>query len=107
MPNFVTEALQEGEALFTNLGQLDKLDDVVVGLVQQAAKAVITRAVNTAFGAVAQQLAVLDSNTAARCRTKAQAVVTAATIVATALGSAGAGRCSPTPPPCRPRSTRF
>lgn len=90
MPNFVTEALQEGEALFTNLGQLDKLDDVVVGLVQQAAKAVITQAMNTAFGAVAQQLAVLDSNTAA-LQAQAQAVVTAATSVATALGSAGAG----------------
>jgi hypothetical protein len=90
MPNFVTEALQEGEALFNSLGQLDKLDDVIVRLVQQAAKAVITQAMNTAFGAVAEQLAVLDTNTAA-LQTQAQTVVAAATSVATAIGSAGAG----------------
>jgi hypothetical protein len=93
MPNFVTEALQEGEALFNNLGQLDKLDDVVVGLVQQAAQAVITQAMKLAFDTIAKQLAVLDANTAA-LQAQAQAVVTAATGVASALGSAGAGLLS-------------
>ena len=88
MPNFVTEALQEGEALFNNLGQLDKLDDVLVGLVQKAAQAVITQAINTAFKSVAQQLSVLDTQTAA-LEAQAQDVVTAAAGAASALGSAG------------------
>lgn len=89
MPNFVTEALQEGEALFNNLGQLDKLDDVIVRLVQQAAQAAITQAMDLAFTTVAKQLAVLDANTAA-LEAQAQAVVTAASAVASALGTAGA-----------------
>jgi len=93
MPNFVTEALREGEALFNNLGQLDKLDDVIVGLVQQAAKAVVTQAMNEAFGSVARQLAVLDNTTAA-LQAQAQAVATAAAGVASALGGAGAGLLS-------------
>jgi hypothetical protein len=88
MPNFVTEAMQEGEALFSKLGQLDKLDDVVAGLVRQAAQAVITQAMKLAFDSVAKQLAVLDANTAA-LKGQAQAVVMAATGVASALGSAG------------------
>lgn len=90
MPNFVTEAMQEGEALFAKLGQLDKLDVVVVGLVRQAAQAVITQAMKLAFDTVAKQLAVLDANTAA-LQAQAQAVATAATGVASAVGSAGAG----------------
>ena len=87
MPSFVTEALQEGEALFNNLGQLDKVDDVIVGLVKNAAKAAIEQAIKAAFDTVVQQLAVLDANTSA-LKAQAQAVVTAATTVATALGSA-------------------
>jgi hypothetical protein len=93
MPNFVTEALQEGEALCTNLGQLDKLDDVIVGLVKQAAQAAITQAMQLAFNMVAKQLAVLDTNTAA-LEAQAQAVVAAASGVASALGSAGASLLS-------------
>lgn len=87
MPNFVTEALQEGESLFSNLGQLQKVDDVIVGLVKNAAKAAIEQAIQAAFDTVAQQLAVLDANTAP-LKAQAQAVVTAATAVATAMGSA-------------------
>ncbi len=87
MPSFVTEALQEGEALFNNLGQLDKVDDVIAGLVKNAAKAAIEQAIKAAFDTVAQQLAVLDANTSA-LQAQAQAVVTAATTVASALGSA-------------------
>ncbi len=93
IPNFVTEALQEGEALFTSLGQLDKLDDVIVGLVEQAAQAAITQAMQLAFNTVAKQLAVLDTNTAA-LEAQAQAVVAAASGVASALGSAGASLLS-------------
>lgn len=89
MPNFVTEALQEGEALFGQLGQLDKLDDVIVELVRKAAQAVINQAVDLAFQTVAKQLAVLDANTAA-LQAQAQAVAGAASGVASALGGAGA-----------------
>ena len=87
MPSFVTEALQEGEALFNNLGQLDKVDEVIVGLVKNAAKAAIEQAVKAAFAEVSQQLAVLDATTSA-LKAQAQAVVTAATTVATTLGAA-------------------
>jgi hypothetical protein len=87
MPNFVTEALQEGEALFSNLGRLDKVDDLIVEVVKNAAQAAIEQAIKAAFDTVAQQLAVLDANTSA-LKAQAQAVVAAATTVATALGSA-------------------
>lgn len=87
MPSFVTEALQQGEALFSNLGQLDKVDDVIVGLVQKAAKAVIEQAMQQAFAAVSSQLAVLDANTAA-LQAQAQAVVSAAGGVASAFETA-------------------
>jgi hypothetical protein len=87
MPSFVTEALQEGEALFSNLGQLDKVDDQIAGLVRNAAKATIEQAIERAFPQVTDQLAVLDANTSA-IKTQAQAVVTAATSVGAAMGSA-------------------
>ncbi len=87
MPSFVTEALQEGEAIFANLGQLDKVDDVIVGLVRNAAKAAIEQAIVAAFATVKQQLSVLDTNTAA-LQAQAQAVVNAATGVATAFSAA-------------------
>ena len=103
MPSFVTEALQEGEALFNNLGQLDKVDDVIVGLVKNAAKAAIEQSIKAAFAEVSQQLAVLDATTSA-LKAQAQAVVTAATTVATALGSAS-NPCLPTPCKCKPPST--
>src|SRR6266498_1067473 len=87
MPSFVTEALQEGEALFSNLGQLNKVDEALARLVKNAAKAAIEQAIKTAFGGVSQQLAVLDATTSA-IAAQAQAVVTTATSVAAALGSA-------------------
>ena len=87
MPSFVTEALQQGEALFSNLGQLDQVDEVLAGAVRNAAKAAVEQGVKAAFAGVAQQLAVLDAKTAA-IQSDAQAVVTAATSVAAALGSA-------------------
>jgi hypothetical protein len=87
MPNFATEALQEGEALFTKLGQLDKLDDVIVDLVKKAAQAAIQQAVQAAFDTVAKQLAALDANTAP-LKAQADAVVAAATSAATTFGSA-------------------
>ncbi len=89
MPSFVTEAMQQGEALFSNLGQLDKVDEVLLGVVRNSAKAAIEQAISAAFAEVGQQLAVLDATTAT-IHTQAQAVVTAATSVATALGSASA-----------------
>ena len=89
MPSFVTEAMQQGEALFSNLGQLDKVDEVLVGVVRNAARAAIEQAIKAAFAEVRQQLAVLDATTSA-IQPQAQAVVTAATSVATALGSASA-----------------
>lgn len=87
MPSFVTEALQQGEALFSNLGQLDKVDDQVAGLVRNAAKAAIEQAIERAFAQVADQLAVLDATTSA-IKSQAQAVVTTATAVAAAMSSA-------------------
>ncbi len=89
MPSFITEALREGETLFSNLGQLDKVDDAIVGLVKNAAKAAIEQAIKTAFAQVSQQIAVLDATTSS-LQAQAQAVVSAATSVASAMGSAGA-----------------
>ena len=45
MPSFVTEAMQQGEALFSNLGQLDQVDEVLSGVVRNAAKAAVEQAV--------------------------------------------------------------
>ncbi len=89
MPSFVTEAMQQGEALFSDLGQLDKVDQVLMDLVRNAAKAYVEQAIKAAFAEVGQQLAVLDATTSA-IQAQAQAVVNAATSVATALGSASA-----------------
>jgi hypothetical protein len=88
MPSFITEALKEGEALFSHLGQLDKIDDVIVGMVRNAAQAAIQQAIELAFEQVSQQLSVLDATTAA-LQTQAQAVATAANGVATSFAGAG------------------
>lgn len=87
MPSFVTEAMKEGEALFGNLAQLDQVDEVIVAMVRNAARAAIEQAIAAAFGQVQQQLSVLDATTAG-LQIQAQAVATAAGGVATAFGSA-------------------
>jgi len=87
MPSFVTEALQQGEALFSNLGQLDQVDDVIIGVIKKAAKAVIEQAIHAAFADVAKQLAVLDTTTSA-IQAQAQSVIAAAVGVGAAFESA-------------------
>ena len=81
MPNFVTEALREGEALFTQLGQLDKIDTVLVDLIRSAGEAMVRQAIEVAFADIRKQLAVLDAKTA-QLEQQASAVVTAATTAA-------------------------
>jgi hypothetical protein len=87
MPTVVTEALQQGEALFANLGRLDKVDEQVTAVVRNAAKAGIEQAIERAFDQVGNELAVLDAGTSA-IKAQAAAVSTAAATAAAAIGAA-------------------
>lgn len=73
MPSFVTEVMEQGDALITNLGKLEHVDKLILDLVTKAVTAAIKQAIQAAFEEVQQQLEVLGSGI-----TEADAVVTAA-----------------------------
>jgi hypothetical protein len=90
MPNFVTEALREGEALFNQLGQLDNVDTVIVDLVRSAGEAMVRQAIEVAFADVRKQLAVLDAKTALLEQQVSAVVTTAMTAAANIRNAAAA-----------------